>query len=96
MEPKLLELRRYAIDNRLEIRFSDPGSGRACLINVRGQVRIPGDDKDVRIEEVLAAAERFELIGGSTRQQLARDELAEAILEAFKKRGFAAAVKEEE
>jgi hypothetical protein len=96
MELKLLELRRYAIDNRAEIRFGDPDAGRACSINDRGQLKIPGDDKDFRVEEVLSSAERFEVVEGGKSAHLNRSEMAEAIAETFKSRGFAASVKEEE
>ena len=96
MELKLLELRRYAIDNRVEIRFIDPNTGRQCSINDRGQVKIPGDDREFRIEDVLSSAERFEVVEGGKSLQLNRNEMAEAVAETFKSRGFAASVKEEE
>lgn len=96
MELKLLELRRYAIDNRCEIRFGDSNTGREGSINDRGQLKIPGDDKNFRIEEVLSSAERFEVVVGGKSAHLNRSEMAEAVAETFKSRGFAASVKEEE
>lgn len=96
MELKLLELRRYAIDNRVEIRFGYTDTGRECSINDRGQVKIAGDDREFRIEEVLSAAERFEVVEGGRSMHLARSEMAEAVAGTFKSRGFAASVKEEE
>ncbi|HJZ69850.1 MAG TPA: hypothetical protein VKF81_17120 [Blastocatellia bacterium] len=96
MELKLLELRRYAIDNRVEIRFGDPDGERECAINNRGQVKIPNDDREFRIEEVLSTAERFEIVEGGKSRQLNRGEMAEVVAETFKNRGFAGSVKEEE
>jgi hypothetical protein len=96
MELNLLELRRYAIDNRVEIRFGDPGSARECSINSRGQIKIPGEDKEFRVEEMLSVAERFEVVEADKSRQLDRGEMAELVAEAFKSRGFAVSVKEEE
>ena len=95
MELKLMDLRRYAIDTRAEIRFGDPESGHECLINIRGQVKIPAEDRDFRVEDVLKAARSFEVIGQGKSQRFARDEMASAIGEAFKERGIAASSKED-
>ncbi|HEX2489604.1 MAG TPA: hypothetical protein VHR27_09380, partial [Blastocatellia bacterium] len=59
----LLELRKYAIDRRVEIRFGDASAGRECLINNKGQAQIPGERKDFRIEEAFDAAEVFVVVG---------------------------------
>jgi hypothetical protein len=96
MELTLMDLKRYAIDNRSEIRFSDPLSGRNCMINILGQVKILDDDKDLRIEDTLAAAEAFEVVESGKQARFTREAMAEAINESFKRRGFAASVKEEE
>ncbi|HWP42315.1 MAG TPA: hypothetical protein VNO14_03700 [Blastocatellia bacterium] len=96
MDLKLLDLRRYAIETRTVIRFADPDSGRECLIDVNGQVKIPGDDKDFRIEDVFAEARSFQLIGRGKTQSYARDQMAEIIGAALKKRAPAASPKEEE
>jgi hypothetical protein len=96
MELSLMNLRRYAIDNRVEIRFVEPGSSRLCLIDNKGLVKIPADAQTIRAEDILAVAESFEVAGKEKPQKLTRDQLARAVAEAFKKRGFAAAVKEEE
>lgn len=95
MELKLIDLRRYAIDNRAEIKFGDTESGHECLINIRGQVKIPAEDRDFRVEDILEAARSFEVIGQGKSQQFARDEMASAISEAFKRRGIAASSKED-
>ncbi len=95
MELKLQDLRRYAIENRVEIKFADSES-RECLISNKGQVKIPGDDKDLRIEEALAAASTFEVIGAGKPQRFSREAMAAAIDAAFKLRGPAAVSKDEE
>ncbi|HXG91119.1 MAG TPA: hypothetical protein VNN73_01965 [Blastocatellia bacterium] len=96
MDLKLQELRRYAIDNRIEIKFADEGSGRECLINDKGQVKILSEDKNLRIEDVLSAAQSFDIINHGKSQRISRDALAKTINEAFKQRGFAAAAHEED
>jgi hypothetical protein len=96
MDLKLLELKRYAIDNRSEIRFSDPSSGRNCMINNLGHVKILSDDKDMRIEDAIATAETFEVVESGKSTRFTREAMAEAISESFKRRGFAAPSKEED
>jgi hypothetical protein len=88
MELKLLDLRRYAIDKRVEIKFEDTSSGHQCVINTRGQVKIPGEDKSFRIEDVLEKAEYFEVISRGKTVRLSRQSIAEAVAEAFKKRSL--------
>ncbi len=95
-ELKLLELRRYAIDKRVSIRFRDPGSTRECVINPQGQIKIPTLEKDFRVEEVFAAAQGFEIIGQFGSQQLTRDEMAEELSQAFKQRRIASAARDED
>jgi len=89
MELNLLELRRYAIDNRIELKFSD--SGNEAVINDKGLVKISGDDKTARVEDILTGAQSFDVIRHGKPQRMSREALAEAVSEAFKERGFAAA-----
>src|SRR5690349_10122678 len=58
----LLEMRKYAICRRVEIRFGNSIS-QECLINNKGQVKIPGEGKDFRVEDILDAAEKFVIVG---------------------------------
>ena len=51
MELKFNDLRRYAIDNRVEVQMTDRESGRVVVINTRGQAKIPDDARDFRVEE---------------------------------------------
>jgi hypothetical protein len=76
----LLELRKYAIRRRVEIRFGAPQTAHECLISEKGQVKIPGEGKDIRIEEAFDAAETF-VIGGSggNAQRLSREAMASAL-----------------
>ncbi|HEY8459938.1 MAG TPA: hypothetical protein VIM99_06125 [Blastocatellia bacterium] len=92
----LLELRKYAIDRRVEIRFGDFDAGRECLINERGQAKIPGERKDFRIEEVFDAAEKFMIISAAGARHLTREAMAREIDEALEKKGAGHSVDEEE
>ena len=95
MSLKLQDLRKYAIDNRIEISILD-SSGHRCAINHLGQVRILDEDKDLRFEDVFAGAENFEMTVGGKLKRLSRHDMAQTIADAFKQRGFAAAAKEED
>jgi hypothetical protein len=92
----LLELRKYAIDRRVEIRFGDSGAGLECLINNRGHAQIPGERKDFRVEEAFDAAEKFMIISATGARHLSRDAMAKEIDEAWEKKGAAQHAEEEE
>jgi alpha-D-ribose 1-methylphosphonate 5-triphosphate synthase subunit PhnI len=87
MELNLLELRRYVIDNRIEIRFSD--STNEALLDSKGLVRITSDDKTARVEDILSAAESFDVTRQGKSQRMSRQALSQAVSQAFKERGFA-------
>ena len=76
----LLELKKYAIVNRVEIGFGADNS-KQCVVSTKGQIKIPGDDKDFRIEDVLAAAERFVIESQGHSQNYARHEMIRMIEE---------------
>jgi ribosomal silencing factor RsfS len=92
----LLELRKYAIDRRVEIRFGDSGAGRECLINNKGQAQIPGEMKDFRVEEAFSAAEMFMIVSAAGERHLTREAMAKEIDEAWEKKGAGHTVEEEE
>jgi len=101
MELKFNELRRYAIDNRVEVQMTDRGSGRVVVINTRGQAKIPGDDRDFRVDEVISAADNFvvkgvEVKGANKPESFTREQMATALTQHFRMRGFAGASPEEE
>ena len=92
----LLELRKFAIDRRVEIRFGDASAGRECLMNNKGQAQIPGERKDFRIEEAFDAAEVFVVVGAGGARHLTREAMAKEIDEAWEKKGAEHTVEEEE
>jgi hypothetical protein len=92
----LLELRKFAIDRRVEIKFGDASAGRECLINNKGQAQIPGEKKDFRIEEAFDAAEVFVVVGSEGARHLTREAMAKEIDEAWEKKGAGHTVEEEE
>ena len=92
----LLELRKYAIDRRVEIRFGDASAGRECLINNKGQAQIPGERKDFRVEEAFDAAEKFMIISAGGARHLTREAMAKEIDEAWEKKGAGQPAEEEE
>ncbi len=96
MKLNLLELRKYAIDHRVEIKFGDPQTAHDCLIKKNGQVSIPGEDKDFRIEGVLDAADLFMIIGEGGAKQLTRDAMLKTISETSKGKVSTASAEEEE
>jgi hypothetical protein len=89
-------MRRYAIDRRTEITVIDSLSGRRCVINTRGQASIAGNERTLRIEEVIDAADSFELIPAGKPRVLTRAEIAAAMSDHFKSRGFSGVSKDEE
>jgi hypothetical protein len=93
---KFNDIRRYAIDRRVEITAIDSKSGHRFLINARGQALINDNDRSFRIEEILDAADSFEMAPGGRFQALTRDEIETAITDHFKSRGFSGVWREEE
>ena len=93
---RLNDIRRYAIDRRVEITAIDSNSGRRCLINVRGQAQVSDKDRALRIEEIIESANSFELSSAGRIQALTRDEIEAAITNHFKSRGFSTASREED
>jgi hypothetical protein len=89
MDLTLMNLRRYAIDNRVEIKFAEPGSDCECIISEKGLVKIPSHPQDIRAENIVAAAQSFEIIAQDKPQKFTRTRMVETINEAFKKRSFA-------
>jgi len=92
----LLELRKYAIDHRVEIRFGHPQVSQECLINHKGQVKIPGEDKRFRVEDVFNAAEKFVIAGNGNAQHLTREAMARTVADASGRTGAASPAEEDE
>ena len=93
---KFMDLRRYAIDQRVEIRLIDSGSGRVVVFNTRGQARIPNQDRDFRVEDIIGSADRFEVTGEGKPESFSREKIAAKISEHFKARGFTSTIRDEE
>ena len=92
----LLDLKKYAIDHRIEIKFGDHRTNHECVINSKGLVKIPGEDKDFRVEDLLEAAETFEIVGSSGAQRYNREAMARIIAEASAGKGAGAHEEEED
>jgi hypothetical protein len=92
----LLELKKYAIEHRVEIRFGDHRTNHECVINSKGLVKIPGEDKDFRVEDVLEAADAFEIVSNGSAQRYNREAMTRIIAEASAGKGAGAHVEEEE
>lgn len=88
MTIKLQDLRRYAILERTDIGVVD-SSGRRAVVNVRGQVQIPGDDKELRLDDVIASAEFYEIKTEGRNSKLRTADVEKLIGEMYKKRGVA-------
>jgi hypothetical protein len=89
-----MELRRYAIENRLTIRFGE--GGQICIMNDKGQLRLEDVNQDVRAEQVLEAAERFEIVRGDQSEPLSREAFATRIDDMLKARRSGHSAHEEE
>jgi len=96
MTISITDIRRYAIDRRTEITAIDSLSGHRCLINVRGQASIVGKDRAFSIEQVIEAADKFEVAATGKPQVLTRGQIATTIRDHFKSRGFSAVSKDED
>ena len=94
MEIKLQDLRRYAIEHRAEITLS--GAGETCVVNILGQVRIPGENKLLNVDQLVHAATQFEFAVNGKRQKLGKKEMAAAITEMFRQKGVVVEEEEEE
>lgn len=83
IEIKLIELRRLAIDRRLDITCKESASGRLFVVDKKGIARVPrpgvAEPVEFDIEEVLAAADLFIFDDGQQRRELSRQEVADLL-----------------
>ncbi len=101
---KLLELRKFAIERRVDVCFEDKNSGELCVVDKHGVVKIPGKNTfkepfRINIDEALKTATEFIIEDGKERQILIIEKIAEMITEALKPKthaGQAAAPKKDE
>jgi hypothetical protein len=94
MELTLMELRRYAIENRLTIRFGE--GSQICIMNEKGHLRLEDVNQDIRGEQVLESAERFEIVRGEQSEPLSREALARRIEDMLKARRSGHLIHEDE
>lgn len=83
IEIKLIELRRLAIDRRLDITCKESANGRLFVVDKKGIARVPrpsvAEPVEFDIEEVLAAADLFIFDDGQQRRELSRQEVADIL-----------------
>jgi hypothetical protein len=96
MAMDLQELKKYAIEHRVEIRFGNPRTNQECLIDSRGLVKIPGEDKDFRVEDLLGVAETFEVVIDGNARRYNREAMNGIVAETFAGKGSAVHAEEEE
>lgn len=78
----LNDLRAFAVRNRLDVIFQGRATEAAWMVNKRGLVARPpvGDSTRAGVEETLAAADVFVIVGGQhARQSLTRAQFIETL-----------------
>ncbi|HLE25517.1 MAG TPA: hypothetical protein VI935_07690 [Thermodesulfobacteriota bacterium] len=104
MAIKLLELRKFAIEKRVDVGFKDKNSGELCVVDKHGIAKIPGKNTFKEpfrnsIEEALKTATEFIIDDRKGRQVVLVDNMAEMIADVLKPKTQAvhgAAAKKEE
>ena len=96
MDLRFVDLRRFAIDRRVEIKIRDSNTDRVVLINTRGQARIPDENRDFSVEDVIASADDFAISGDGNPQSFNRVQMALVVQERLVSRGFSMATKDDE
>jgi len=104
MSIKLLELRKFTIEKRVDVCFKDKNSNELCVVDKHGIAKIPGKNTfkepfHINVEEALKAATEFIIEDGKGRQIIAVEKMAEMIADVLKPRtpaGHGTAAKKEE
>ena len=104
MAIKLLELRKFAIEKRVDVGFEDKNSGQLCIVDKHGIAKIPGKNTfkepfGISIEEALKKATEFIIDDRKGRQVVLADNMAEMIADVLKPKtqvAHGAAAKKEE
>ncbi|MER3446758.1 MAG: hypothetical protein C4291_07910 [Candidatus Dadabacteria bacterium] len=103
MSIKLLDLRKFAIEKRVEVGFRDKNSGELCVVNKHGIAKIPGKNSfnepfQIDIDEALKTATEFIIDDGRGKQVIKEEKMSEIIAEALKPKtqSAAGAAKKEE
>ncbi len=83
IEIKLIELRRLAIDKRLDITCEESASGRLFIVDKKGIARVPragvAEPVEFDVEDLLAAADLFVFDDGQQKKSLSREEVADLL-----------------
>jgi hypothetical protein len=101
---KLLDLKKFAIEKRVDVGFKDKNSGELCVVNKQGIAKIPGKNTfkepfQINIDEALRIATEFIIDDGKGKQVVAGEKMSEMVAEALKPKTQAAhggAAKKEE
>ncbi len=89
MAIKLLDLKKFAIEKRVDVGFKDANSGELCVVNKQGIAKIPGKNAfkepfQINIDEALKAATEFIVEDGKVKQVVTQEKIAEMIAEALR------------
>ncbi len=104
MSIKLLELRKFTIEKRVDVCFKDKNSNELCVVDKHGIAKIPGKNTfkepfHINVEEALKAATEFIIEDGKGRQTVTVEKMTEMIADVLKPKtsaGQATASKKEE
>ena len=89
MAIKLLDLKKFAIEKRVDVGFRDKQSGELCVVNKHGIAKIPGKNSfkepfQINIDETLGTATEFIIEDGKGKHVIKEEKMAEVIAEALK------------
>ncbi|HEY7535517.1 MAG TPA: hypothetical protein VH878_06185 [Thermodesulfobacteriota bacterium] len=89
MAIKLLELRKFAIEKRVDVGFMDKGSGELYVVDKHGIAKIPEKNTfkepfRLNIDEALKGVTEFVIEDGKGRQIVTVEKISEMIVEALK------------
>jgi len=104
MAIKLLELRKFAIEKRVDVGFKDKNSSELCVVDKHGIAKIPGKNTfkepfHINIEEAIKTATEFIIEDAKGRQTVTVEKMTEMIANVLKPKtptGHGAAAKKEE
>lgn len=89
MPIRLLDLRKFAIEKRVDVGFRDKNSGELCVVNKHGIVKIPGKNSfkepfHIDIDEAIKTATEFIIDDGKGKQVINEEKMSEMIADALR------------
>ncbi|KRT65416.1 MAG: hypothetical protein XU11_C0027G0023 [Candidatus Dadabacteria bacterium CSP1-2] len=89
MTIKLLDLRKFAIEKRVDVGFKDKNSSELCVVDKHGIAKIPVKNTfkepfHIDIEGALKTATEFIIEDGKEKQVITVEEIAEMIADVLK------------